>query len=82
MELDQSAAIDDPKQTGTATTVERTMAAAAEQGQGIPIQCGGALCLTCPVSQNHSPADPNPLRTDRMPRDFFALLNSFACVMR
>jgi hypothetical protein len=36
MELDQAAAIDGPKQTGSARTVERTMTAAAEQGQGIP----------------------------------------------
>jgi hypothetical protein len=35
--LDQpAAAIDGPQQTGTARTVERTMAAATEQGDGIP----------------------------------------------
>jgi hypothetical protein len=33
-------------------------------------------------SQSHSPAEPNPFRTDFMPRAFFAPLNSFACVMR
>ena len=44
MKLDQPAAIDGPNQTGTATMHERTMAAAAEQGQGIPTQCSGALC--------------------------------------
>ena len=44
MKLDQPAAIDGPQQTGTATMHERTMAAAAEQGQGIPTQCSGALC--------------------------------------
>jgi hypothetical protein len=34
--LNQPAAIDGPQQTGTAGTVERTMAAATEQGDGIP----------------------------------------------
>jgi hypothetical protein len=34
--LDQPATIDGPQQTGTAGTVERTMAAATEQGQGVP----------------------------------------------
>ena len=35
MKLDQPAAIDGPDQTGTAGTVERTMAAAAEQGRAL-----------------------------------------------
>jgi hypothetical protein len=34
--LDQPSAIDGPQKTGTAGTVERTMAAATEQGQGVP----------------------------------------------
>jgi hypothetical protein len=33
-------------------------------------------------TQNHSPADPNPLRTDRIPSDSFALLNGLASLMR
>jgi hypothetical protein len=41
---------------------------------------GSTTCFS--NSQNHSPSDPNPLRTDPIPRDFFALLNCFACVMR
>ena len=36
MKLDQPPAIDEPQQTGAAGTVERTMAAATEQGEGIP----------------------------------------------
>jgi hypothetical protein len=36
MKLNQPAAIDGPEETGTAGTVERTMAAAAEQGHGVP----------------------------------------------
>jgi hypothetical protein len=44
MKLDQPAAIDGPQQTRTAGTVERTVAAPAEQDHGVPAQCGGALC--------------------------------------
>ena len=36
MKLDQPPAIDEPQQTGAAGTVERTMAAAAEHGHGVP----------------------------------------------
>jgi hypothetical protein len=36
MQLDQSATVDDPQQTSTATMHERTIAAAAEQRQGVP----------------------------------------------
>jgi hypothetical protein len=36
MKLDQPAAIYGPQQPGTAGTVERTMAAAAEQRPGVP----------------------------------------------
>ena len=43
MKLNQPAAIDGPQQTRTAGTVERTVAAPAEQGHGVPAQCGGAL---------------------------------------
>ena len=43
MKLDQPAAIDGPQQTRSTGTVERTVAAAAEQGHGVPTQCGGAL---------------------------------------
>src|ERR1700730_5323025 len=32
--------------------------------------------------QSHSPPSPNPFRTDLMPRDFLAFLNTFAWVMR
>jgi hypothetical protein len=46
MKLDQPPAIDGPQQPGTAGTIERTMAAATEQGEGIPTQSGGALCPT------------------------------------
>jgi len=41
--LDQPAAIDGPQQTGT---VERAMAVAADQGNSVPTQCGGAFCPT------------------------------------
>jgi len=44
MKLDQAATSDGPQETGSATMHQTTMKAAAEQGQGIPPLCSGALC--------------------------------------
>jgi hypothetical protein len=44
VQLDQSAAIDGPQQTGTTKMCEGTMPAAAEQGQTIPAELSSVLC--------------------------------------
>jgi hypothetical protein len=59
MKLDQPAAIDGPQQTRTTGTVERTVAAPAEQGYGVPAQCGGALGPR-PRGAAHSKMRPEP----------------------
>jgi hypothetical protein len=44
VQLDESAAIDGPQETGTAKIGEGATASATEQGPGIPAQMSGALC--------------------------------------
>src|SRR5262249_45544620 len=62
MKLNQPATSDGPQETGSATMHQRTMEAAAEQGQRIPPFCSGALCPatgaqeTVAVSQELAPA--------------------------